>query len=648
MAKTNSIYEIFASLGLDASSLDEGLKQAKFDLDAILPDVKNVQDAILQLDKAFGQSKIGLDAEARAIEFFARTTDDAAKQVYGLHAALVALKAEQGEGGRALIPTGNDDVVGRLTARAEGSRYAALVGQQAGIKKQLEAEEASSLVEAQRVAKAREVMYAEEETSRSNYVNLINQLAVEERLANNKAQRASDVTEMARINAIKKAEQQREIASDQEYIQLKRQLAAEIVAADKAKYTEEERAFQVYIRQLQTNRARRKMEMEQDREVANLEFERSRVRAPGGNGAPGAAGLGFRGTATEIQAADQLLGIHIPRGLTSVLARLGIVQTAMTAAFSGFAALAFIEILGQVGSKLHELGEEFTGFGEDAKKAWDEAYQGSRRSLLELANYEVQMGRIFDSKGSKKPLGTKLEELGMKQDTIKALRQAQIEARDDAAKKLKELGGFSPTPGLDAENTMGESLLKLIPSRGYEQYAQGAVTLGDAVDKLRQNYKDLQENINGLTKSLEALDRQKDRDISKDETNANRAKRMRDRVHEEPYRLPWYLGPEPTASFMQSLEGAPARRRNFIPGPPELRREQAPNGPEGRNPLGGPRAGLNYSPVFAPVIRVDGEATAQIVRDKIIPAIHNDYSNNQRESMDKLVGMLKAAGVQVG
>lgn len=560
-----SIYEIFASLGLDASSLDEGLKQAKFDLDAILPDIKSVQDAVLQLDKAFGQSTVGLMAEARAIEFFGRTTDSAAKQVYELHAALLALKEPGAVGGtRSLIPLGNEDVVDKLTANAQLRR-----------------------AEIERVTLEKEALLQE------------------------------------------------------------KAIAAEQAALLRSKNEEEERAFQYWLRQAEARRAARKIEREQESQDANYAFEKSRIQggaARGGGGITG--GLGFRGTATEIQAADQLLGIHIPRGLTSVLARLGVVQTAMSAAFSGFVVIAFIEILGQVGTKLRSLGDEITGFGESSRKAWDEAYQGSRKSLLELAQYEAQMGRIYDSKGSKKPLTTKLEELGMREDEIKALRQSQISSREDARKKLEELG-FSATPGLDAEGTLGESLFKLIPSGGYEKYAQGAVTLGDAVDKLRQRYKDATEDIYGLTKSLENLERQKDRNISKEDSAERSSRRMRDRVHEEAYRLPWYLGASPSTSFLQSLEGAPARRRNFIPPPPVLQRDRYKTGTD-NSPNTSPEAGLHIENHFSPIIKVDGMATAQIVRDEILPAILNDMANNQRAVTDKMVSTLKAAGVRVG
>jgi hypothetical protein len=107
------IAQLFASLGLDASALDEGLQQSRIKLEQFKKPVKDVKDALIQMEKAVG----GFQNLNKILDQIRSRGELTAKSVYELYEVMKNVSAKP-IGGRELIDLGKADIVDQLIARA--------------------------------------------------------------------------------------------------------------------------------------------------------------------------------------------------------------------------------------------------------------------------------------------------------------------------------------------------------------------------------------------------------------------------------------------------------------------------------------------------------------------------------------------------
>jgi len=79
---------------------------------------------------------------------------------------------------------------------------------------------------------------------------------------------------------------------------------------------------------------------------------------------------------------EQQLGIHLPRGITSMLAHTDLIGPALTAAFLPVALVLFAENIPKVIKGIEDAADAIGGFGGAAKKAFEESIKANDKALV--------------------------------------------------------------------------------------------------------------------------------------------------------------------------------------------------------------------------------------------------------------------------
>lgn len=585
------VTQLFSSLGLDASELDKGLRDAAIRMEAFEKPVFAVQQMLDQLFSSMNPAIV-----VNALNQLAVAAKTPAEAIAFLHAEVKSLNAEMAAP-RQMVSLDNNDVVDAAMARAEMQRA-----------------------------------------------------RIEERSlqAQSNAAVAEDVAKRAEARSA-------EIAIEREYANLKKQFAAEVVAAD----AREEAAQDAFVKQeiadsnarlaaLKANRAEERYIEQQAFEQQRA--ERARTAGAGGN-------IGFKGTAVEIQAIDTLLGIHIPRGLTSVLARLGSVQSAMSAAFGAFAILAFVEVLGQVASKLISLEADINGFTEANEKFWKSASDNSIKALADLLKYNTEMRRaheLSEKRGSegRKELG--IEGIAKEREDIKRQLGQHRDVLNESIAMLQtiqpgQMEGDVPSSQISGMFQKLQGILNYITP---ESGVTGAVTAAGAIANLKDTIERETKIIGVYTDTLKDLQVEEKRDTDRRITESRESsKKMHDAIHEFPNRLPWFLGPN--QDFVNQMGAGRVSSSNFRPAPPlggiMPRRSSAgsfsPSIPTSSD--GGSSGGVVLQVTSSPTFYFNGiPADIQnFMRNYAEPELLKDLQLNARGIQQQLIQTLKNGGV---
>lgn len=80
----------------------------------------------------------------------------------------------------------------------------------------------------------------------------------------------------------------------------------------------------------------------------------------------------------------EAIGVHIPYEIERVIARIPGIQTALQAAFEGGIIIAAAGLVMELGRKVYDLVEEYSGLSKEAKKAYDEIVKGSDEALVHV------------------------------------------------------------------------------------------------------------------------------------------------------------------------------------------------------------------------------------------------------------------------
>jgi len=148
--------------------------------------------------------------------------------------------------------------------------------------------------------------------------------------------------------------------------------------------------------------------------IAELEGELAKVAPAARTAGAEVENMGQRATRslTDARLAAMLLGrelgVPMPRALSGIAARSETLGPIFNSAFSVIAAIGFIEILGQVLSKINDVAEAYMGWDEAAKKTYADVVAGNQRAMRaadEMYAKQLQLNTI-GLEGSQKEFKT--------------------------------------------------------------------------------------------------------------------------------------------------------------------------------------------------------------------------------------------------
>lgn len=681
------VAELFATLGLDLSQLDEGLQNSKVKMEAFANPVEDITLQLSQLSNAFNPKVIDEALKQMAVD--ADTAQAAMDELYNAAIRLSTVPppaALLGAGQpRELIGLDNEDVIDAKIAAADIKRskleetatYAQLVEARRVQTAQLKQINADALAERKeiqaQVNRLAKVEIEVEAAARAEYNAMVKAYRVEER--------ESAAEERRKFEADYRVALNEERALEAERLEFKREARAEGLALDRA-YRAEQRAQEDEMAEMR----RYYIGLEKEAESERLEFIRA-ARAEGllldkatmaeeraqrsamadmrryysalereSGGGNGSGIGGARNVAFMLQGSEGLLGLKgIPFGLNRILSLLPEVSNLITAAFDAFVVIAFADILYQVGSKLVEITDDVNGWGEANKKAWKEAATASIEAQERLLKYQdkqreiTNLGRT-DSAGDIAARDVRIRKIQEEKVGVDAL----IHAREDLHQRSLD-AGLTPAlvyaqekisgvfhdnqKDLDRQKELNDELVKLnqqkgdirqkaederrslfSPTKDNVQYLkeQWAIT-----EQLFRDHK--QEFANAATREATYLAEHKaflDKLRSAEKEHHDRINKMRDEVHETPYRLPWWMGTNPSEALGPGGSGP----RRGVPWSFSPMGSVMPSGSKGS------ASGVAVHQTIAPVLNFNG-VPADIegfMRDHAIPHLVKDISKNAR------------------
>lgn len=560
----------------------------------------------------------------------------------------------------------------------EQASYAQLVDLRRKQASQLKEIEEQALAERKRLQKeataAIKTAMEVEEASRAEYTKMVSMYQKEESETAAEARR--------KFNADFRVALNEEKALEEERLGFKRVARAEGAALDKA-YRLEENAQHTqmaemrkyyqglekegeaqrlqYIREaraegLALDKAYNAEEKAQREAMAEIRMYYSRLERESGGGNGSGIG-GARNVAFMLQGSEGLLGLKgIPFGLNRILSLLPQVSNLVTAAFDAFVVVAFADIIYQVGTKLVEITDDVNGWGEANKKAWKDAATASIEAQENLLKYQdkqreiTNLGRT-DSAGDIAARDVRLQKIKEEKAGVDAL----IHAREDLHERSLD-AGINPwlvyaqeklsgafhdnQKDLDRQKELQEEAIKLNQQKGdirqkaederrslFSPTKDNVQYLKDQWAITEQLFKDhKQEFSNAATREATYLAEHKaflDKLRSAEKDHQDKNKRMRDEIHETPYRLPWWMGENPGDALGSGGSG-PRRSApwNFHP--------VAGNMPSVNKSMGGTSVILHQT--IAPVLDFDGVPadTERFMREHGIPSLVKNIQKNVR------------------
>lgn len=394
-----SVADIFAALGLDASSLFNGLGEAKIKMAEFVRALEGLSSGVHQkMDNAFKAAAAAARAATGENERFAKGLERV-KQEVTEYLLLEEQRARLARGMNKpdfdeqvrLTPTGQTDIMDKLVA-SSGLKRAAME------QRRIEAE---SFIEARRISRNR------------------------------------------------LADTEREKASRREYTQLVKQLRMEEAAASRTAASAEERYFRSIMDH--NNKVRRQFKDQSNEDAYRGRMDMASRRSNAVSGTMGRVNnlQGMFDAWAGMSAVGELLNVRIPMGASMLLSRFGAVQKAMAAAFNVLAVASFIKLVYDLGGALGSLVKEFAGFTEANKTAWQTARDGAIQASEDLINYHdriraIRKGGETDFTGNMQERERTIEDFVAQRDAV----LKSIAAYDAYNKMIKTMNSTLVTFGL--------------------------------------------------------------------------------------------------------------------------------------------------------------------------------------------------------
>lgn len=363
-----------------------------------------------------------------------------------------------------------------------------------------------------------------------------------------------------------------------------------------------------------------------------------------GHGALSGMGGGFM-AGRELQAMTG--GAYV---FSRILGQLPIVQTAMNAAFDAVVVIAFLDILYTVDKEVEKMIVNWEGFGSAAQEAWSKAETGANEAMIKLIDYQRKMEDAKGLLSIAKETGHQYQADKYKIDNI--ADQHEI----DKLQKQKTLLQETQLGPLDSKIDWYDKYLKMPSKMKSGQDDDKAAGIEKTITEDRKNQVELRKQEYDIADRIAKLrldevnrEAQYLHQLSEEGRQIEKNSKSRDRIHELPYVLPWFMG----ARSSDFLTGGGSSRTvphftDLSPMRPGKvgRMSGAPSRVSSMSFNGG-GGGVSFSPIFAPQYHFQGmPADAEaFVRDHMAPKLLSDMTNNARGMTREMIKVLQAHGV---
>lgn len=135
------------------------------------------------------------------------------------------------------------------------------------------------------------------------------------------------------------------------------------------------------------------------------------------------------------------IGVTLPRAVTTLLARSQLIGPVLNAAFSAIAAVALIEVFGEVINKIDEVSESLGGMSEEQKRIAEEERRLNSQQIqtaLRLAEEKLKLNEI-GAEGSK----LSAQEVANQKELVRLYNERLAATRQTIAAERKELEDYN-------------------------------------------------------------------------------------------------------------------------------------------------------------------------------------------------------------
>jgi len=189
------------------------------------------------------------------------------------------------------------------------------------------------------------------------------------------------------------------------------------------------------------------------------------------------------------RASGELIGITLPRYVSSFLARSALIGPALESAFSGLAVIGLIQVLGELPKAFDKIKASITGWTETAKKAYEGFITDNEKAIDRVNKLNAALAGIHAPKG--------FEDIARRTEEVTAAQKAFNEAQAGVAGKLADI---KTQRALEAASADTGDRLRSAPARESSNLTQmgkeltdlqvkafkAAATLREAQDALRE------------------------------------------------------------------------------------------------------------------------------------------------------------------
>ena len=213
---------------------------------------------------------------------------------------------------------------------------------------------------------------------------------------------------------------------------------------------------------------------------------------------------------------------------------------------------------------IDKLITDWEGFGDAAQEAWSKAEVGEQQAILGMNDYQRKMEEakgLLSIAGEKGPqynadkykLDAAADEhektrLKAQQSSMENNELGPLEKRIDAYDRIMGPAGMrQDSPATQAQlDAANEEARTIVEDR------KTALALHEKEEEIAKRLGQL--DIDKVTKQAEYLHQ-----LDSEQQKKTAIRKEHDPVHELPYRLPWFMGPNPATQFLQGgrLTGGP-------------------------------------------------------------------------------------------
>jgi hypothetical protein len=180
----------------------------------------------------------------------------------------------------------------------------------------------------------------------------------------------------------------------------------------------------------------------------------------------------------------QDLGIKGSRALGSFIAQSETLAPLMSAAFSGIAAIAFVEIISRIPDAIKKASESLMGWNQQAKQAYE--FQVKLNETIDSHRKELALDAIANAEAGLKGTARTAQEIADINKKIALLKQYQAEQGNVAAQAERELAAVTVIPAHIAGRVLVERQEIAVIEKGSDAWNERNKRIEDATAKVAE------------------------------------------------------------------------------------------------------------------------------------------------------------------